>query len=75
MSGIDEIKQRVTECQEKMKGSKDYLAQLKEARDKILNDITVAQSSIDTYNGALQAFDLCLKAMEPTASAVPEVTQ
>lgn len=78
MSSIVEIKDRMAKCQEELKSANDMLLQLKlshlqlkESCDKVYNNIKETQSRIDTFSGAVQAFDLALKAMEVIPSVVP----
>lgn len=70
MNSIDEIKDRMAKCQEELKSSNDIVLQLKAAAEKIANDMKMAQSRIDTFSGAVQAFELTLKVMEPTCDVI-----
>jgi hypothetical protein len=70
MSSVAEIKDRMDKCQEELKASNDALLQLRQASEKIANDMKMAQSRIDTFSGAVQAFELALKVMEPSVEVV-----
>lgn len=59
----NEIKSQMDRIQEQLKNQSEYFVQLKETHKKIRNDIKVTQTRIDTFNGALQAFELSLKAV------------
>jgi len=44
---------------------------MKEAVKKLKKDIITTQSMVDTYNGAVQALNMCLMSLEPE-NKVPE---
>lgn len=64
-----EINGNLTKVQEEMKKSTEYLSQLKELLVKTKNDIKVVKERIDTYSGAVQAFNIALNAIELDSSS------
>ncbi len=63
-SGIDKVKSDKERIVGEMKKSMEQLSQMKEAVKKLKKDIITTQSMVDTYNGAVQALDMCLMSLE-----------